>query len=101
MNIPEKLRDYINKNRAPHPPITDPDQPLRLDSLGLIRLVAFLESDLGVHVDDEELLAENFESLRKLGELLTTKSPGTKPPPPPAVQPEMPTFTARRVTDHA
>ena len=33
-------------------------------SLELIRLVAFMESDLGIRVEDEELLAENFSTLR-------------------------------------
>ena len=57
------------------PPVTDPDEPLQIDSLGLIRLVAFLESDLGIRVEDEELVAENFATLRALGELLATKTP--------------------------
>ena len=73
MEIPQKLTDYINENRAPLPPITDPDQPLQIDSLGLIRLVAFLENDLGIRIEDDELLAENFETVRKLGELLASK----------------------------
>lgn len=94
MEIPEKLRDYINENRAPLPPITDPDQPLQIDSLGLIRLVAFLESDLGIRIEDEELLAENFETVRKLGELLATKSKVGEVPAP--VQPAIPAFTAKR-----
>ena len=99
MEIPQKLTDYINANRAPLPPITDPDQPLQIDSLGLIRLVAFLESDLGIRVEDEELLAENFETVRKLGELLATKSaPGEVPSP---VQPAIPPFTAKREVDPA
>lgn len=74
MEIPQKLKDYLDTNRAPLPPIADPDQPLQIDSLGLIRLVAFMESDLGIRVEDEELLAENFATLRSLGELLASKS---------------------------
>lgn len=73
MDIPDKLKEYINNNRAPLPPISDPDEPLQLDSLALIRLVAFMESDLDIRIEDEELLAENFETTRKLGELLATK----------------------------
>ena len=73
--IPPKLKEYINNNRGSLPPITDPDEPLQLDSLGLIRLVAFLESDLGYRVKDEELMAENFATLRTIGELLATKTP--------------------------
>jgi len=75
MEIPHKLKEYIDNNRGSLPPVTDPDEPLQIDSLGLIRLVAFLESDLGIRVEDEELIAENFTTLRKVGELIATKTP--------------------------
>jgi acyl carrier protein len=75
MQIPQKLKEYIDNNRGIFsPPITDPDQALQIDSLGLIRLVAFLESELGYRLEDEELIAENFMTLRRLGELLATKT---------------------------
>ena len=74
MEIPQKLKDHINESRAPLPPVSDPDEPLRIDSLGLIRLVSFMESDCGLRVEDEELVAENFATLRSLGELIATKS---------------------------
>ncbi len=75
MEIPPKLKEYIDNNRGSLPPINNPDEPLQLDSLALIRMVAFLESDLGIRVEDEELIAENFATLRKLGELIATKTP--------------------------
>ena len=75
MEMPQKIKEHIDKNRGSLPPITDPDEPLQIDSLGLIRLVAFLEKDLGIMVEDEELIAENFATLRKVGELLSTKTP--------------------------
>ena len=75
MEIPQKLKEYLDSKRAPLPPIGDLNEPLQLDSLALIRLVAFLESDLGYRVEDEELIAENFATLRQLGELLATKTP--------------------------
>ena len=74
MEIPQKLKDYINESRAPLPPVSDPDEPLQIDSLGLIRLVAFMESDCGIRVEDEELVAEHFASLRTLGELIEQKA---------------------------
>ena len=73
-NIPPKLKEYLDTARAPLPPISDPDEPLQVDSLGLIRLVAFLESDLGIRIEDEELLAENFATLRSLDDLLAAKA---------------------------
>ena len=101
MEIPQKLKEYIDNNRGSLPPVTDPDEPLQIDSLGLIRLVAFLESELGYRVEDEELIAENFATLRKLGELLATKTPtvptGVKPP----AQEGIPTFSAKRETERS
>ena len=78
MEIPQKLKDYINESRAPLSPVSDPDEPLQIDSLGLIRLVSFMESDCGLHVEDEELVAENFATLRNLGELIATKTQNAK-----------------------
>jgi acyl carrier protein len=79
MNIPPKLKEYLDEARGPLPAITDPDQPLQIDSLGLIRLVAFMEGDLGIRVEDEELLAENFATLRALDALIASKSQGGEP----------------------
>ena len=74
MNIPPILKEYLDEARAPLPPITDPDQPLHIDSLGLIRLVAFMESELSIRVEDDELLAENFATLRNLDMLIASKT---------------------------
>jgi len=75
MEIPPKIREYIESSRGSLEPITNPDEPLQLDSLGVVRLVAFLENDLGYVVENEELIPENFATLRTLGELLATKTP--------------------------
>jgi acyl carrier protein len=95
LKIPPELKEYIDNNRGSLPPLTDPDEPLQIDSLGLIRLVAFLESELGYRVEDEELIAENFATLRKLGELLATKTP-TAPTVRVSTQEGIPTFSAKR-----
>jgi acyl carrier protein len=97
MKIPPKLKEYIDNNRGSLPPIVDPDEPLQIDSLSLVRLVAFLESDFGYRVEDEELIAENFATLRSLGQLLATKTPTApraevKPP----LQEGILTFSAKR-----
>jgi acyl carrier protein len=79
MGIPPKLKEYLDNNRSVYrdslPPITDPDEPLRIDSLGVIRLVAFLENEFGYRVEDEKLIADNFATLRQLDQLLATKTP--------------------------
>ncbi len=74
MEIPQKLRDYIDENRAGQVPLVDLEEPLGIDSLGLIRLVGFMESDLGILIEDSELLAENFQNLRTIAVLLENKS---------------------------
>ena len=97
MEIPPKLKEYIDTNRGSLPAIADPDEPLQIDSLGLIRLVAFLENEFGYRIEDEELIADNFATLRKLGELLSTKTPtGPAPEVKAPAQEGIPTFTAKR-----
>lgn len=45
----------------------DPDQSLVssgvIDSLAILRLIAFLEEQFGIVVEDEEVVSENFETL--------------------------------------
>jgi acyl carrier protein len=74
LDLPPKLIDYLNEARAPLPPLIDPDQPLQIDSLGLIRLVAFLEDDLKVKIEDDELLADNFSTARNIAKLINAKT---------------------------
>lgn len=68
--ISDKLLEFLNEARQPLPPINDADEPLHLDSLALMRLVSFLESEVGYTVEDEELTLQNFESLRSISNLL-------------------------------
>ena len=76
MAIPDKLRDFINEQRQPLPPLTDVDEFLALESAEMMRLVAFLESELAFRVDDFQLIPENFKSLRALERLLEGKGAG-------------------------
>lgn len=62
--------DFINEARQPLPPINDADEALHLDSLAMMRLVSFLESEIGYTVQDDELTLQNFESLRTLDNML-------------------------------
>jgi acyl carrier protein len=79
LNLPSKLVEYLNESRAPLPPVTDPGQPLQIDSLGLIRLVAFMENDLGIKIEDDELLADNFATAGQIARLLATKTGNIDP----------------------
>lgn len=44
-----------------------------LDSMGIMRMVAFIEDEWGVRVEDDDLLPENFSSLAGMTRLLNTK----------------------------
>lgn len=37
-----------------------------IDSTGVLQLVAFLENDLGLRVEDDEIVPDNLDSLNKL-----------------------------------
>lgn len=80
MDTLQKLRDYINENRGSQPPVANLDEPLRIDSLSFIRLVTFLDTDLDVRVEEDELVAENFATMRALEKLVTAKLAQAKQP---------------------
>jgi acyl carrier protein len=44
-----------------------------LDSTGFIELITFIEETFGVTVNDEEMLPENFDSLRNIEGYLARK----------------------------
>lgn len=56
--------------------VTDTDLLLEtgvLDSLGILDVVQFIETEFGLHIDDDELLPENFQSIQKLTEFVQKK----------------------------
>ena len=52
------------------------DTPLLalIDSFGLMRLVTFLEEDLGLVVDDSDITPENFQTISDVERLITSKA---------------------------
>lgn len=79
METTERVRDFIvdglRWDGSPEQ-LTD-DYPLIaggvIDSLGLFRIVEFLEATYGVEIADEELLPESFETLRSIAKLVESK----------------------------
>ncbi len=47
-----------------------------LDSIGLMRLVAFLEETYEITLGDKDVKPENFETLQRVGELVRGKRAG-------------------------
>lgn len=46
----------------------------RLDSLAMVTLVAFLEDEVGVSITIDQLVPENFASVRRMTELVLQQS---------------------------
>ena len=45
-----------------------------IDSLGMMKLIGFLEEKLSVHLSDDELIPENFSSVDAISTLVSQKS---------------------------
>jgi acyl carrier protein len=77
--IARLLADYIVAEIAPTPPATPPgpDVPIieqgLVDSLGLFKLIAFVEERLGVKIAPEEIVLEHFATIRAIVALIQGK----------------------------
>ena len=53
------------------------DQPLvqsgLVDSIGILEIVTFLESEFGVHTSDEELAVDNFGSIATIAQFVVAR----------------------------
>ena len=72
----DAIRSWIQTEILNDPTIRiEADQDLlrseTLDSLGVVRLVEYLESESGVEIPPEDVTLENFESLRKIAAYLS------------------------------
>lgn len=59
------------------PTLADDDDLLRpgvLDSLAIVRLVATLEDELGIVIDESEIHPDHFRSVARIRAFLATKS---------------------------
>lgn len=81
MTVTERLRAFIvdELKWSGSPDILTDDYALIengvVDSLGIFQLVSFVERELGVAVADEELILENFGTLRTISALVEAKLP--------------------------
>jgi acyl carrier protein len=79
LNLRNDLRGFILESLAQPKGITsfsDSDLLMEsgiIDSLDIFRLVAFLEDQLGVRIDDQEINPETLRSLNTIEELVIRK----------------------------
>jgi acyl carrier protein len=68
------VQDGINRQGAiALAPDTDIIGQGLVDSLGIFKLVAFVEESFGVTIEPDEVLLENFQTLRALRNLIVKK----------------------------
>jgi acyl carrier protein len=78
--VKDQIREFILENLASVKGITSfrDDESLMengvIDSLGIFRLVSFLEENFGVRVGDEEINPENLKSVDSIEHWLISKS---------------------------
>lgn len=78
--VKDQIREFVLENLASVKGITSfrDDENLMengvIDSLGIFRLVSFLEESFGVRVGDEEINPENLKSVDSIEQLLISKS---------------------------
>jgi len=79
MDLKVKIRDYIIENFlfGDAEPLSSDSLSLLdegiIDSVGVMELVAFLEQDFGLSVEDEELIPENLDSVDNLANFISRK----------------------------
>jgi acyl carrier protein len=74
----EPLREFIRRQFLfdEKAPLGDDDPlfPDVIDSLGVMEVVDFVEERYGVSIEEEDLLADNFESLSAIAALVDRRS---------------------------
>lgn len=79
MNIENDIRDFIvdnflfgNREKLPG----DDDSFLQkglIDSTGILEVINFVEEKFGIRVEDDELVPENLDSVRRLADFIVRK----------------------------
>lgn len=77
--IPEQLRAFVIEHflfGRSDQRLSDDDSLIEngiIDSTGVLMLVSFLEQNLGVHVEDHEIVPENLDSINRLAAFAARK----------------------------
>ena len=70
MDIRQAIHDYLVRELAAERESFAPDENLLaqgiIDSMGILNLATFLESQFGIETTDDDLVPENFETLEAL-----------------------------------
>jgi acyl carrier protein len=84
MTEEESIKQFISKElmrHKDHNKLAITDNLIEgsiIDSLGIQKLIAFLESSFSINIDDMEVLPENFETVQSISSFVRNKKTGTK-----------------------
>ncbi len=79
MELRDQIHEFVVENFlfGDADPLQSDDMSLLdngiMDSVGVMELVAFLEQDMGLSIDDAELVPENLDSIQNLVGFVTRK----------------------------
>lgn len=74
MDVSSRIRAFVEEEILVDGDVAVADDTLLLngamDSMGLMRLVAFLEEEFDVEIDDAEITEDNFRTVRDIARLV-------------------------------
>ena len=79
MDIKQVIHDYVRSEIVQNvavDSVTEEDSLIEagiIDSLGIQRLLAFIETRFSIRFKDEDIVPENFESVRTIAEIIQKK----------------------------
>ena len=79
MQVEMSIRNFIVENFLfgnMDVPLGDEDSFLQkglIDSTGILEVVSFIEEKFGIKVEDDDLLPENLDSIRRLADFVARK----------------------------
>jgi len=78
MDVQQIMRDYIVDNilfgDGERLPAGESFRESRiLDSLGFLDIITFMEQRFGIKINDDEVIPENFDTLRRMSEFVERK----------------------------
>ncbi len=81
MDTKQKVREFITSNfyAAASADLKEEDSLLTLgiiDSTGVLEVIAFIEDDFGITVEDEEMLPDNLDSIAQIAAFIERKQAG-------------------------
>jgi acyl carrier protein len=80
VNVESAVREFLQKELHKEMSTVGSDDSLletgTIDSVGVMQLVTFLERTYGITVSDDDLMPDNFDTLRAISAFVEARQPG-------------------------